>query len=138
MPVRAWIENQLRPLSLGERGERAAARYLKRLGYKIVFLRHRQRFGEVDIIAIDGQTVVFVEVKTRRDASQGRPAEAVGSERQARLTRAASAFLKSHALLEYASRFDVMEVIWPRGEKRPKIQHLQNAFPAIGRGQLFS
>ena len=134
----SWFSEWFRPLSLGERGERAAARYLKRLGYRILFLRHRQKYGEVDIIAVDGQTVVFVEVKTRRNAAQGRPAEAVDAQRQGRLTRAALAFLKSHGLLDYASRFDVVEVIWPDGQKRPTIQHLQNAFAAVGRGQLYS
>jgi putative endonuclease len=135
--VPAWIKQRWRPLSLGERGERAAARYLKRLGYKIVFLRHRLRYGEVDIVAVDGETVVFAEVKTRRDASRGRPAEAVDTERQTRLTRAASAFLKSHGLLSYSSRFDVIEVVWPAHQKRPNIQHLRNAFEAIGTGQLY-
>lgn len=138
MPLPAWIKRPFRPITLGERGERATARYLKRLGYKIVFSRHRLRYGEVDIIAVDGRTVVFVEVKTRRDASQGRPAEAVDTERQSRLTRAALAFLKSHGLLDYASRFDVVEVFWPDGQRRPTIQHLQNAFAAVGRGQLYS
>lgn len=138
MPLSAWIESRFRPLSLGERGERAAARYLKRRGYKIVFLRHRQRYGEVDIIAVDGETVVFVEVKTRRDAALGRPAEAVDAERQARLTRAALAFLKSHGLLEYASRFDVIEVIWPAGQRRPEIRHLPSAFESAGNRQLYS
>jgi putative endonuclease len=137
-PFLAWLTKPFRPLTLGERGERAAARYLKRLGYKIVFSRHRQRYGEVDIIAIDGQTVVFVEVKTRRDASLGRPAEAGDLKRQGRMTRAALAFLKSHGLLEYASRFDVVEVVWPEGQKRPEIQHLQNAFEAVGHGQFYS
>ena len=144
--VSSWLQQRLqlwlRPLSLGERGERAAERFLKRLGYKIVFRRHRQRYGEVDIIAVDysdgGETVVFVEVKTRRDLDKGRPAEAVNAQRQQRFTRAALAFLKSHGLLEYASRFDVVEVIWPEGQKRPTIQHLKSAFDAVGRGQLFS
>jgi len=153
MPLPLWLERRLGPLkrrpirrgpftlghtTLGERGERAAAGYLKRLGYKIVFTRHRQRYGEVDIIAVDGKTVVFVEVKTRRDASRGRPAEAVDFHRQSRLTRAALAFLKSHGLLEHASRFDVVEAIWPEGQKRPAIRHMPNAFPAVGHGQLFS
>ncbi len=133
-----WLTRPFRPVTLGERGERAAARYLKRLGYKIVFSRHRLRFGEVDIIAVNGQTVVFVEVKTRRDASRGRPSEAVDAKRQGRQTRAALAFLKSHGLLEYASRFDVVEVVWPEGQRRPEIQHLQNAFAAVGHGQLYS
>ena len=137
-PLLARLTEPFRPLSLGERGERAAAQHLKRLGYKIVFSRHRLRYGEVDIIAVDGQTVVFVEVKTRRDKTQGRPAEAVDIKRQGRMTRAALAFLKSHGLLEYASRFDVVEVIWPEGQRRPGIQHLKNAFEAVGRGQLYS
>ncbi len=137
-PFFAWLTKPFLPLTLGERGERAAARYLKRLGYKIVFSRHRQRYGEVDLIAVDGRTVVFVEVKTRRDASLGRPAEAVDAKRQGRMTRAALAFLKSHGLLEYASRFDVVEVVWPDGQKRPEIQHLPNAFEAVGRGQIYS
>jgi putative endonuclease len=123
--------------SFGERGERAAAQFLKRLGYQILFTRHRHPYGEVDLIAVDGQTVVFVEVKSRRNASLGRPAEAVDAVRQARLTRAALAFLKLHGLLEYASRFDVVEVLWPAAQRRPTIQHLPNAFPAVGRGQLY-
>jgi len=137
MSITSWLEDRLRPTTLGERGERAAARHLKRLGYHIILTRHRQRFGEVDIIAVDGHTVVFVEVKTRRDPAQGRPAEAVDTHRQGRLTRAALAFLKSHGLLNHASRFDVVEVIWPSGQKRPQIQHLKNAFSAVGQGQLY-
>ena len=138
MHLRDWLRSRFPPATLGERGERAACRFLKRLGYKIVFRRHRERYGEVDIIAVDGQTVVFVEVKTRRDASKGRPAEAVNFERQLRQTRAALAFLKSHGLLEYASRFDVVEVIWPEEQKSPTINHLPNAFEAVGKKQLFS
>lgn len=138
MAVTAWLRSRLQPKSLGERGEDAATRHLKRSGYKIVFRRHRQRYGEVDIIAVDDQTVVFVEVKTRRDASLGRPAEAVDTERQHRQTRAALAFLKSHGLLEYASRFDVVEVIWPINHRRPSIRHIKNAFEAVGQRQLFS
>lgn len=137
MPISSWLRHRLRPRSLGERGERQAARYLRRLGYEIIATRHRQRYGEVDILAVDGQTVVFVEVKTRRDRDLGRPAEAVDTQRQGRLTRAALAFLKSHGLLEYASRFDVVEVVWPREQRRPDIHHILNAFPAVGQGQFY-
>jgi putative endonuclease len=76
MSVLGWIRDWFEPASLGERGEQQAARFLRKLGYKILFLRHRQRYGEVDIIAVDGQTVVFIEVKTRRREDQGRAAEA--------------------------------------------------------------
>ena len=137
MPLRAWLTKRLTPLSLGEQGERHAAQFLRRLGYKIITSRHRLRYGEVDIIAVDSQTVVFVEVKTRRDASLGRPAEAVDLKRQTRLTHAALAFLKSHSLLENPSRFDVIEVIWPKDQKQPAVNHLKDAFPAVGRGQMY-
>ncbi len=142
MTVRAWLQERIQPLSLGERGERAAARMLRRLGYHVVTTRRRHRYGEIDIIAVDndveGRTVVFVEVKTRRSERLGRPAEAIDAARQARLTRAALAFLKSHGLLEYASRFDVIEVIWPAEAQRPTIRHIRDAFPAAGRGQFYS
>lgn len=134
MNLRTWLEERLRTPTLGERGERAAVKHLRRLRYAIIFTRHRQRYGEVDIIAADGRTVVFVEVKTRRDEAHGRPAEAVDATRQARLTRAALAFMKSHGLLECAARFDVVEVIWPPGKHRPTIRHLIDAFPAVGKG----
>ena len=142
MTIRAWLQERIQPLSLGERGERAAARLLRRLGYHVVTTCRRHRYGEIDIIAVDnstdGRTVVFVEVKTRRSDQHGRPAEAIDATRQARLTRAALAFLKSHGLLEYASRFDVIEVIWPAGARRPTIRHIRDAFPAVGRGQFYS
>ncbi len=138
MSVWGWIRRWLEPASLGERGEQQAARYLRKLGYKVLLLCHRQRYGEIDIIAVDGETVVFIEVKTRRREDQGRAAEAVDAVRKQRLTRAAMAFLKSHGLLEYASRFDVVEVILPDGEKRPEMRHLVDAFPAVGEGQMYS
>lgn len=138
MPITTWLRNRWQPKTLGERGEDAAVRYLKSLGYTIVFRRHRQQYGEVDIIAVDRETVVFAEVKTRRDASQGRPAEAVDQERQQRQTRAALAFLKSHGLLEYASRFDVIEVLWPAEVRRPQVRHLRNAFEAVGQRQMYN
>jgi uncharacterized protein (TIGR00252 family) len=89
MTLRAWLQERVTPPTLGERGERAAAKLLRRLGYQIITTRRRHRYGEVDVIAVDDQTVVFVEVKTRRSDQHGRPAEAVDATRQARLTRAA-------------------------------------------------
>jgi putative endonuclease len=128
----------LRKKALGERGEIVAARFLKKLGYRIATTRLRQRYGEIDIIAIDGRTVVFVEVKTRRLDLTTQPAEAVDRTRQQRLTRAALAFLKYHNLLEYPSRFDIVEIIWPADAKQPEIRHIVDAFPAAGHGQMYS
>jgi len=137
--LKTWLKNRLpRPLSLGEQGERQAARYLRRHGHRILANRHRYRYGEIDIIAVEDQTIVFVEVKTRRSEQKGRPGEAVNLTRQQRLTRAALAFLKSHGLLEYPSRFDVVEVLWPANQRRPTIRHYRDAFPAAGKGQFYS
>jgi putative endonuclease len=127
-----------RAKTLGERGELAAVKFLKRQGYRIVTTRLRQRYGEIDIIAVDNQTVIFVEVKTRRLNLTTQPAEAVDRVRQQRLTRAGLAFLKYHNLLEYASRFDIVEIIWPADAKEPEIRHIVDAFPAVGHGQMYS
>jgi putative endonuclease len=138
MRLKQWLAERLRPLSLGELGERHAARFLRRrCKYRIVATRRRMRYGEIDVIAVDGKTIVFVEVKTRRSKVGPRPALAVDHHRQMRMTRAANAFLKSHGLLEYPARFDIVEIVWPATERRPQIQHHRNAFPAVGSGQFF-
>ena len=82
------------------------------------------------LIAVDGRTVVFVEVKTRSAHDAGHPAEAVDYDKQRRLTRAASAYRKRHDLLETAARFDVIAITWPAGKGQPVIEHFKNAFEA--------
>ena len=62
MSIKSWIAERWRPLSFGERGERAAARFLRRLGYRIVVTRRRLRYGELDIIAVDGDPLTDVRV----------------------------------------------------------------------------
>ncbi|NLF68317.1 MAG: YraN family protein [Candidatus Anammoximicrobium sp.] len=140
-----WIRNQWQKLkrfwpqapSLGRRGEAAAARFLKKKGYVIVARSDRMRLGELDLVAVDGRTVVFVEVKTRRSHESGHPAEAVGDDKQRRLTRLALTYLKRHNLLEYPARFDVVAVTWADDRREPVIEHFPNAFEAVGQWQLF-
>lgn len=133
-----WWQRWRAPRSLGQRGEKAAEKYLKRLGYRIVRRGQRSSAGEIDLIAVDDRTVVFVEVKTRVSHDKGHPSEAVDRQKQERLTRLALAFLKRHELLEHASRFDVVAVTWPHDARQPTIEHFKNAFEPIGRGQMFS
>jgi len=133
-----WWRQLRAPKPLGARGEAAAARFLKRLGYIIVGRSERDRIGEIDLVAVDRQTVVFVEVKTRRHHHTGHPVEAVDADKQRRVTRAGLSYLRRHDLLENAARFDVIAVTWPDGEKRPAIQHYKNAFEGVGTGQMFS
>jgi putative endonuclease len=124
--------------ALGRRGERAAVKFLKSKSYRIVSRGKRAGYVEIDIVAVDGRTVVFVEVKTRRSTGVGDPAEAVDLVRQKRMTRAAAAFLKFHDLLECSARFDVVAIHWPEGSRQPKIQHIENAFEAVGVDGMFS
>ena len=126
-----WIALDRR-LPLGRRGENAAARYLRRLGYIIVARGERDAIGEIDVVAVEGRTVVFVEVKTRATHDAGHPAEAVDEDKQRRLTRLALSYLKRHDLLECKSRFDVVAVTWPDDRQQPTIEHYKDAFEAVG------
>jgi putative endonuclease len=135
--VRDWLRARTRKKSLGERGEDAAARFLKRQGYHILGQQVHTKGGEIDLVAVDGRTVVFVEVKTRHSTDAGHPADAVDDKKQARLTRAALAYLKANGLLEYPSRFDVVAVIWSDDASPPVVEHFRDAFPAVGAGQFF-
>ncbi|MEM6798848.1 MAG: YraN family protein, partial [Planctomycetota bacterium] len=99
-------------LPLGKRGERAAARYLRRRGYTIVAGGHRGRYGEIDLVAVwRKELVVFLEVKTRRNRRAGNPAESVGPDQQRRIVGSGLEFLKAHDLLDYPARFDIIAIV---------------------------
>ena len=137
--ILGWLHRFFPEKTLGQRGEAAAARYLKRRGYKILARGETRGPGELDLVAVDRRrVVVFVEVKTRHTDDYGSPAEAVDPIKQRRLTRLAVTFLKRHRLLEYPARFDVIAVTWPLSRRRPRIEHIQNAFEAVGQREFFS
>ena len=126
-------------LWFGDRGERAAARFLRRMGMNTLMRGYRTRRGEIDLIARDGDVLVFVEVKTRR---RGEPAEAVTPTKQRRITETSLHFLKRYGLLDgpraVPCRFDIVAVVWPDGLGRPAIEHSPDAFDAVGPpGQFF-
>jgi putative endonuclease len=123
--------------SFGARGEYAAEKFLRRKGYVIVGRRIRSAVGELDLVAVDKGTVVFVEVKARRAQKEGHPTDAVTIQKQRRITRAALLFIKRNHLTEYPARFDVVTVIWPRDRKQPAIEHFIHAFEPTGRYELF-
>ena len=132
--IRQWSK----PKTLGERGERAAVRFLRKQRYVIVARGARDKTGEIDVVAVDGRTVVFVEVKTRTSDVAGGPMEAVDDDKQQRLTRLALRYLKRHDLLEQRWRFDIVAVTWPEGQRKPVIEHIKNAFEPTDAGQMFS
>jgi len=135
--LKRWLASMFPPRTLGQRGEDAAARHLRRRGYRIVERSARGPLGEIDLVALDGRTVVFVEVKTRRSDAAGAPSDSVTPDKQRRLTRLALGYLKQHGLLDAASRFDVVSITWPEGQRRPTIEHFVSAFDAAGGGGMF-
>jgi putative endonuclease len=135
---REWFARRFPKNSLGDRGEDAAAKFLKRQGFHILARGLDSPLGELDIVAVDGRTVVFVEVKTRRSDDAGRPSEAIDQRKEQRMTQAALAYLKSNRLLNYSARFDVVAITWPDDTRKPTIEHFKNAFSPVGAGQFFS
>ncbi len=133
--ILAWLRQlgrfRAHPVGLGERGECAAAQFLKRSGYTIIERRYRSPLGEIDLIVTDRRALVFVEVKTRRSAQYDHPAEAVDPRKQRRITRTALAYLRQHRLNNTPTRFDIIAITWPAKTRRPAIEHFPGAFDAI-------
>jgi putative endonuclease len=115
---------------LGRRGEDEAANYLRGLGYRIVGRRERVLRGDIDIVALDGRTVVFVEVRSRSDTSHGHPAETVGFAKQRRIAVLANAYIRKHRLHDASVRIDVLAVTFAADGDPPVVEHYQNAFDA--------
>ncbi len=111
---------------LGAEGERAAEKFLRRQRYTIVQRNYRCPSGEVDLIALDRSTVVFIEVKTRTRPGFGSPLEAVDSRKQRQIQRAALYYLSQHRLHDRDARFDVVGVWWDAGRVRCEL--VKNAF----------
>jgi putative endonuclease len=122
----------------GTRSERAAARFLRRLGYRILARNYSCPHGELDLIALDGRCLVFTEVRSTGSDDTERPAASVDDAKQRRLTRLALYYLQEHHLLDLAARFDVLALSWPDGQREPHIVHYRQAFEAVGRFQMYS
>jgi putative endonuclease len=119
-------------LLLGQVGEKLALTYLQGLGYKILHCNYRQRFGEIDIVADDHGTVVFIEVKTRIESRFGLPGEAVTLRKQRQLSKVALEYLARYDLVDTPARFDVVGIVFAEGAQtaagNPRMELLRNAF----------
>lgn len=116
-------------LDLGLRGEEIACGFLKENGYKIIHKNYRSRFGQIDIIAKDKDTLCFVEVKTRRDTDCGLPKEALTLIKQRQISKLALMFLKENGLMDTRARFDVVSVLF--AQEGLKIDLIKDAFEAL-------
>lgn len=120
------FKKNVHPEDLGLLGEEAAARFLKKQKFKILVSRYRCRFGEIDLVARDRDTLVFVEVKTRSSADYGDPYEAVTLEKQKHMSKVALDYARKIRNPEVPMRFDIVEVIM---KDRPECTHYRDAFP---------
>ncbi|MFQ5588072.1 MAG: YraN family protein [Nitrospiria bacterium] len=115
-----------RHLTLGEKGETAALRFLKNEGYQILEQNFRTPIGEIDIVAREGETLVFVEVKTRSGIAFGFPQDAVGKQKQFKITQVALLYLSSINVAPCHCRFDVVAV--QKAFKGYHVELIRNAF----------
>ncbi|HEC21399.1 MAG TPA: YraN family protein [Chloroflexi bacterium] len=122
----------LSPAERGRRGEAIAAQALEAHGYRIIEHNWRCESGEIDIVACDGETWVFVEVKTRSSEAYGSPEEAVTQSKQTRLLNAATAYLAAHELDDVAWRVDVVAIMLGEGGKVRRLAIYQDAVRADG------
>ena len=127
---------------VGRRSERSAATYLRTLGYRVLAANVSDPTGELDLLALDGETLVVVEVRStssERADALANTAASVDLRKQRKITAATLRFLNARRLLgKIAVRFDVLVVSWPERAREPVIQHIPHAFQAAGTFQMFS
>lgn len=124
----AGVKKSKANLPTGRLGESMAVEYLRGQRYVIVEQNYRKPYGEVDIIARDGATLVFVEVKTRHTVGFGTPFEAVDWRKQRQICRVAQEYLQTRNLDDRPARFDVIGVLLDRNDQTRRIDHMKNAF----------
>ncbi|NLY85247.1 MAG: YraN family protein [Tissierellia bacterium] len=112
-------------LEKGTRGELIARTYLQEKGYKILATNYRKKQGEIDIIALDEDTLVFIEVKTRTGINFGYGFEAVNRKKQDRIIKSSYIFIKENNYYDYQLRYDIIEIYLT---EKIKVNHIENAF----------
>lgn len=114
--------------AVGRAGEEMAARYLQKLGYKIIHRNYSCKLGELDIVARDGQVLVIVEVRTRSSDSFGMAQESVVYKKQAKIRQVAMYYLKATGCGDIPVRCDVLAVKLGFDNKLEHLEHIKNAF----------
>jgi putative endonuclease len=122
----------------GRRSERAAARYLRRQRFRILGRNVDDRLGEIDLLALDGQTLVVVEVRSSESKTFDELAATVDLAKQKRLTGAILRYLQKRKLWSIGVRFDVLALRWPPAAREPEVRHYRHAFQSVGKFQFHS
>lgn len=127
--ARQSTQKNLGRIQTGKRGEDIAVDYLTRAGYRVIDRNYRCPFGEIDIVAKDKDTVVFVEVRSRKSEEFGDPQLSVGLDKQRRLSRIALNYIEEKGLHHCNARFDVVAVKMLPGNE--EVELIQNAFDLV-------
>jgi putative endonuclease len=122
----------------GRRSERAAAKYLRRQRMRILGRNMEDRLGEIDLLALDGQTLVVVEVRSSETKTFDDLAMTVDLAKQKRLTNAILRFLQKRRMWNIGVRFDVLALRWPPSAREPEVRHYRHAFQSVGKYQFHS
>jgi len=112
---------------LGIRGEAMALKKIMSLGYKILVQNFRCKLGEIDLIAIDQDTLVFIEVRSKSNGKYGLPQETVNTKKQRKLRQVAEFYLMKNNLYHMYCRFDVIGIVWQQGDEL-EIEIIKDAF----------
>jgi putative endonuclease len=115
----------------GKESESLAVKTLKKQGYEILETNFKTKLGEIDIIARDGDTLVFVEVKARKNQRYGDPRSAVTWHKQRKISLTALYYLKKTGRMNVRARFDVVSILLD--ENHPRIEIVKNAFECVNR-----
>lgn len=118
-------------IELGKHGESLAVDLLKKNGYRILERNLKSRFGEIDVVAREGATLCFIEIKARTSLTFGWPEEGVHREKQFRLTRLASWYLKFRRIGEVPIRFDVVSILFGPEGRPARTRLIKGAFDAV-------
>ena len=111
---------------------------LRKQGFRILSRNWSCSLGELDLVAVEDDVIVFVEVRSTKSGDLERAADSVDASKQRRLTQLALHYLRKYRLLNHAARFDVLLIDWPDGQRQPQIVHHRQAFDAVGRFQIHS
>ena len=112
---------------LGSQGEKHALDYLIKKGYKLIAQNYHNYIGEIDLIMKDGETIVFVEVKTKTEQDYGNPLEMIDTRKQKKLLQCVKAYLQKYNLLESELRIDAVSVVVDIWGNKLKLEHIENA-----------
>jgi len=122
------MKDKINKKKLGKMGEDFAAGYLEKSGLQIIQRNFATRRGEIDIIAVDGDEIVFMEVKTRTNTQLGKPEEAIDEAKISKIRQIAREYLAPRDMMETPVRFDVMAIVWNRERKKWQARWIKRAF----------